>query len=278
MRFTKNVWWMGVVLLLLLGCSYLGAPISTPVPPTATSIPPTSTPIPFTATQIPAAATSISLTVPPRPTPTLNAVAEQAKAFADPILAAIANYPPYFEDDFSTNNKGWRIGGEQKERSAIVDGVARLIVTNNFTALDHERLNRKDFVLQIDARMVEGDHSTTLVPIFHLVGAYHHFNIELSSAKGHWIVRKLWGDPINQQTDFVKGWGVRPKGEWTRLTVVARGPRVAVYLNESPVAYFEDADFDRDGSNEFQCITVTEAVCEYDNVRFWSLAKIPGLP
>ena len=35
---------------------------------------------------------------------------DQARAFADPILAAIANHQPDFADDFSTAGSGWKIG------------------------------------------------------------------------------------------------------------------------------------------------------------------------
>jgi len=37
----------------------------------------------------------------------LSPQAEQARAFAEPILAAIANRLPDFEDDFSTPGSGW---------------------------------------------------------------------------------------------------------------------------------------------------------------------------
>lgn len=41
----QNIWWIGLTLLLLLGCSLLGIPTPTPVSPTSTPIPPTSTTI-----------------------------------------------------------------------------------------------------------------------------------------------------------------------------------------------------------------------------------------
>ncbi|MEK7328935.1 MAG: hypothetical protein AAB217_27130 [Chloroflexota bacterium] len=52
----------------------------------------------------------------------------------------------------------------------------------------------------------------------------------------------------------------------------------AVYLNGTPVAYFEDADFDTSGNTMLGCQSLGQAVCEFDNVKFWNLANVPGLP
>jgi len=72
-------------------------------------------------------------------------MAGQARALAEPILKAIADRPLDFQDDFSTAGKGWGIGGEPKEGSAIQDGVARLRVNDGSASLGNEVLNRKDF-------------------------------------------------------------------------------------------------------------------------------------
>jgi hypothetical protein len=41
------------------------------------------------------------------PTPTPDSPADQARAFAEPILAAIADRPPDYEDDFGDPTSGW---------------------------------------------------------------------------------------------------------------------------------------------------------------------------
>jgi Tol biopolymer transport system component/predicted Ser/Thr protein kinase len=209
-----------------------------------------------------------------------SSAADQARAFAEPILQAIADRKPDFEDDFSTADKGWSIGTESlgHEGSAIQDGVARLRINDGNASYNNAALDRSyDFALQMDARVAEGDSSTYLTVFFRVVAAEYWFSLDLHSANGSWGVSKSWGD--DQQTDLSTGQdNVRPLGEWMRITIVARGPRAAVYLNDAPVAYFEDADFDRSGRTVLKCTSIHQAVCEFDNVKFWNLENVPGLP
>jgi len=61
--------------------------------------------------------------------------------------------------------------------------------------------------------------------------------------------------------------------------IVARGPQAAVYLNGTPIAYLKDADFDRRSDQTvLHCESILQAVCEFDNVQFWNLDNVPGLP
>jgi hypothetical protein len=266
----KNIWWNGVILLLLLGCSLLGMPASTPVSPT-------SIPIPSTSTLIPSTSTPILTTVPPATPTTTSVQVEQARAFAEPILQAIANRKPDFADDYSTADKGW-IGGnlEQNESAVVQNGVARLEVKEMDVSIGNQALNRKDFILNVDARVAEGDKATHLIVNFHNLSGEYWFYVVVNSAGSTWNVDKRLA---GQQTNLASGQGnVSPFGEPTRITIVARGPRAAVYLNGKPVAYFEDADFDTPGNTFLFCESLGLAVCEFDNVEFWDLTKVPGLP
>ncbi|HKZ70391.1 MAG TPA: hypothetical protein VJ020_09945, partial [Anaerolineales bacterium] len=206
-----------------------------------------------------------------------DAMAEQARAFAEPILQAIADRKPNFEDDFSTAGKGW-VGGnlEQNELAVVQNGVARLEVKEKDVSFGNEALNRKDFVLQVDARVAEGDKATQLIVNFHNLSGEYWFYVVVNSAGNTWLSDKhMPGD----QRNLANGSGnVSPFGETTRIMIVARGPRAAVYLNDTPVAYFEDADFDTSGGTGLFCQSIRQAVCEFDNVKFWNLNNVPGLP
>jgi dipeptidyl aminopeptidase/acylaminoacyl peptidase len=202
--------------------------------------------------------------------------AEQARAFAEPILQAVADHKPDFEDDFSTADKGWGIGGETQEGSGIRDGVVRLKVKEGSATTGNTALGRKDFVLQLDARVAEGDKATQLIVNFHNLSSEYWFYVVVNSAGNTWLVDKhMPGD----QRNLANGVGtVSPFGEATRIVIVAHGPRAAIYLNNAPVAYFEDADFDTSGGTGLFCQSLGQALCEFDNVRFWNLANVPGLP
>jgi hypothetical protein len=252
----KHVWRIGLTLLLLFGCSPQTALTPTSIPPTPTLIP---------------------TTVPPASPPTTSIQVEQARAFAEPILQAIANRKPDFADDFSTADKGWGGGNlEQNELVVVQNGVARLEVEEKDVSFGNQALNRKDFVLQVEARVAEGDNATQLIVNFHNLSSEYWFYLDIDSAGSIWRVDKRLA---GQQTNLASGQGnVSPFGEPTRIIVVARGPRAAVYLNGTPVAYFEDADFDTSGSTMLFCESLRQSVCEFDNVEFWELAKVPGLP
>ena len=208
---------------------------------------------------------------------TLSPQAAQARAFAEPILQAVADRKPDFEDDFSTAGKGWSGGNLQPGESAVVqNGVARLEVKEKDASFGNEALNRKDFVLQLDARVAEGDKATQLIVHFHNLSGEYWFYLVVHSAGNTWLVDKhVPGD----QRNLANGSGnVSPFGEKTRIMIVARGPRAAIYLNGTPVAYFEDADFDTSGGTGLFCQSLGQAVCEFDNVKFWNLNNVPGLP
>ena len=158
----------------------------------------------------------------------------------------------------------------------IQDGVARLRAEKGGAYLSHEMLQPKDFVLQMDARLVEGDKEAEWQVMFHNQSGEHWYAINLSSVPRTWYVKKRLA---GQEYQFASGVGnVSPLGEITRIVVVTRGPRAAFYLNETPMAYFEDADFDTAGMIMLWCMSPGQVVCEFDNVRFWNLDNVPGLP
>jgi TolB protein len=205
-----------------------------------------------------------------------TSVPGQARAFAQPILAAIADRPPDFEDDFSAAGRGWGIGGEPQAGSAVQEGVVRLRVNEGSATTGNTALNRKDFVLEVQARVAEGDKATQLGVLVHTVSSEYWFRVEVTSAGNSWLVDK---NVPGQQPNLANGTGfVSPFGEPTHILIVARGPRAAVYLNWMPVAYFDDPDFDTSGGTGLFCQSLGQAVCEFDNVKFWNLANVPGLP
>jgi len=74
------------------------------------------------------------------------------------------------------------------------------------------------------------------------------------------------------------GGSVRPIGEANHIRIIARGPRFAFYLNDVLLAYFEESHLDAVHQIGFRCNALPEMVCEFDNVKFWNLDDVPGLP
>jgi predicted Ser/Thr protein kinase len=221
----------------------------------------------------------VEATPAPQPTATPTArlsVADQARAFAEPILAAIADRPPDYEDDFSTADRGWFTWIGKMGRPgdfAIEDGVAHFRLEQAELAMEHQALVQKDFVLQLDARLAAGDATSRMRVEFRVPLPEAGYKVELFSELGGWNLEwKQWGA---DQFQRIEGKGnVSPPGETTQITIVARGPKVAIYLNGTPVFHTEDAALDVAGRAYMMCHSLSETVCEFDNVKFWDISDL----
>ena len=72
-----------------------------------------------------------------------------------------------------------------------------------------------------------------------------------------------------------RGRGGSPVGETTHYMAVVRGDEAVIYLNNEAILYLNDPDLDSSGRITFGCESVIEAVCEFDNVKFWDLSNLP---
>ncbi len=247
-----------------------GVPSATPV-----AVAPTATEVIAIATPLVATATPLA-----EGTPGPSRV-DQVRAFAEPILAAIADRPPDFEDDFTTPDKGWNLRFFREPAKGdleIIDGVVRMAVFEGSEGiLEHERLMFKDFVLMVDSRQVSGSYPSVQVLDWGL--DYLHCSFFIGSGEAHWHLEKHVGD---QWYPGPEGSGdvVSPMGETNHILIVVRGPKVAVYLNDAPLAYVEDQDFDVPYEKwlSFACGGQPDMVCEFDNVKLWDISALvlPG--
>lgn len=241
---------------------------------------PSATPVALAASPTPQPMPTLT-TTPPLPTPP-SSPADQARAFAAPILAAIADRPPDFEDDFTTADKGWGLGfpggppnGDQLE---ITDGVVRMTLFEGSEGMVHHRgLVFKNFVLMVDSRQVSGGYRSSQMVVWGLND--HWGQLAIESGKRHWFLSK---GPSDQWPPRPEGSGdvVSPIGETNHILIVARGPQLAIYLNDVPVAYVEDQELDvaHGKSLSFNCGGRPDMVCEFDNIKLWNLDNVPGLP
>lgn len=83
----------GSLMVFIMGCASTLSSTSTPVS--------TDTSVPASAPENTASPAPIPITTPDPPVPTPDTQAAQARAFAEPILQAIANRPLDVEEDFS---------------------------------------------------------------------------------------------------------------------------------------------------------------------------------
>ncbi len=284
-KFTMIVAAIAVLAVLGLLLSRLDGRIAIVAPgastPTNTSAPtspaePTSTPRP-TQTESPTAMTG--------PTPTLAQDA-QARAFADPILQAIADAPPDVEDDFSSDSGNWSQGFSGKNSAQILEGVLRLTVVgaagDTWMGSSHPAMTADDFAVQFDARAtaMEFDSHFSILWRWLPVDNSSYQLALFPGLNGDWTLGGTGSgfagndflDVANGNSDSIK------LDEWFTVTIIGQGSRFVVLLENQPLAYFEDARRPSGrvvlGMNIFN----GAATAEFDNVKYWNLDNVAGLP
>jgi len=215
--------------------------------------------------------------VPASAVSTLTPQAEQARAFAEPILQAIADRPPDFEDDFSTADKGWRWEEPSGSSVAIKDGVLSMNTTRPYPSLwaKHELFTVPDFALQLEFR-----------PKTVLQDAGVGFGFRDTNGPGYGLEfypdYSTWGAwcvACGGNVELGKGNAdVVKMGVWTKLLIVAKGTEFAIYLNDKPFTYFSDDTLPRGLIKIGMNSRGHDTVVEFDNVKFWNLENVPGLP
>lgn len=198
-----------------------------------------------------------------------------ADGFARPILAAIANRKPDFQDDFSTGGKGWQLFDPPNVK--IANGVLKFSIPAGvaYGSANSPYMSDPDFVFQIDTKadtlkldshidikfrflMNQGDYDLSLYPDIASWGVLNH------GGSGKFLCQG--------QSDAVA------LGTWMKIIIIARGDRFAIYLNDQPLCYFMADDKPKGSIALGVGLTTGSAEVQFDNLKYWNLAKIPGLP
>lgn len=168
--------------------------------------------------------------------------------FAEPILAAIKDRTPDFQDNFSTTIGTWQSGTIE---SGVLRDTDSHSITNSFF------LNKPNFVFQVDV----GQPSTCCTH----VRANDNNSIYLSPQD--WGL--CWSFKSDCDWDFLT-WGTNK----IQVIVIVKGTQFAFYLDGAPRGY-QDRSSLGSGQAGLMC---SKETCEFDNVKFWNLDNVPNLP
>jgi tetratricopeptide (TPR) repeat protein len=207
---------------------------------------------------------------------------DQGRAFAEPILAAIANRKPNFEDDFSTASAGWEIDTYDNsglDQFAIENGQLRLFMggPRTLTHVRHPSVRFNDFVLVVDA-IIESPGSVEGPGIgwrYSAEGA-HSFVVWTNHV---WETR--YCNSSECEPNYASGdSGEIVAGKPVQLMVVAKGNTFALYLDGQPLAYADDPS--RPPGVEISLFAHSNAaersaIVAFDNFKIWNLADLSGL-
>jgi len=220
------------------------------------------------------------------PTATPNPIAEQAHAFAKPILAAITDRPPDYEDDFSDPGSGWpsRSTTDGDEWGYEDDAYSILVAPgyHDVSVLPDRPLELSDLVLEMDVQFVSGEWGHWYVSFRHSPGF-------IEQPAGAYSVKfypdgsfDLWknvggisGELIEEDAVYAPSFEQRTG--INRLTLIAQGPQIAIYMNGEPLWFVRDESLEKGTvmlavGNETGSSTLR---VHLDNFKVWDISGLP---
>ena len=223
-----------------------------------------------------------SVTSSPRPTRTTTPVPEWVTDFAEPILAAIADRTPDYQDDFSQASQDWQreMRDNCKDKGCVISNGVLTLSTNgrdSWTVLTIPcYLKFKTFVLRVDVNTSKL-HDENAAGIGYDNGYNHkgsQFSFEIKN-QGRW-----WYLPEPGLPGWDSGQLPFPYPKIVTFTIIVGDTKSAVYLNDTPVTIREFvAVVNRTGLTlRAWSDGTTPAIVEYDNLKIWDLDNVPNLP
>jgi hypothetical protein len=264
------------------------APTASPtVTPTSTTRPtrtptqtPTSTPtarptVTPTPTSTPTTRPTVTPTPTTRPTRTPTPQPAWVTDFAEPILAAIAERTPDFEDDFSTPDGGWNLSewcADLGRRLNYENGEMTMLGDECWAWRD---MWYPDFVAEMDARFLPGTPADSQWKF-----KYRHMGGGVDAASnvyefyfGGRVMAGLVGSdpPHRDKMDLTQLYGVALSGlNVNHVLVIAKGQAFALYINGRPVFYKIGIPIWPNGGIR---IDLDDTVA-LDNFKIWDISDI----
>lgn len=222
--------------------------------------------------------TSIPATATTQPTATKTPIPQNildAQAFAEPILIALPDIPPLFEDDFSYN-RGW-YRDPQPENASISDGAYHVASAEGWYSFPPTYFYRRDFAIQVD---IAAGSNTGMGFFFRMYEGAYYSTADVNLAAGTWRINL--GCPGCQDQDGRLGSDVVLSGQAATVLLIVKGQQGALYINSLPAAYFTDVGEYQEGRLGLYCQGETPDVSTpsgaFDNFILWDLWGAPLTP
>jgi hypothetical protein len=225
-------------------------------------------------------------------------LAEQARAFAEPILATIAARPPDYEDDFSDPGSGWDIGTQSGKPNVTIRGETGYIDGTYFVRADKATLadpmvcaagqnwnklgQAADFVLEADAAFVSGEGGDWQVQ-------FHRWEKPNTNKHGLYALLLGYDEVIGfhrcesggecLDLAYTTSSAIKGGTEWNHFRLIVRGLEMAAYVNGEPILYVNDSGYSEDfrtGRFSLDVCNPSEVPAEakWDNLKIWDISDL----
>lgn len=196
--------------------------------------------------------------------------------FANPLLAAVSNEKPSFQDDFS-QYRGWlnEMSGVKGRLYADLQDDMLLLELPERTKESfayNPRISVKNFVLTLDLRFYHGQPKDAVrIQFDHSSG--QEISFEFSNNRS-WEF--LWGtaDELNSISGIYEHF----PPEHIPVTIIMEGTGCAVYLNDEPLAYSDECREEPVPSSKAWTMTLRllrgsarAVIVNFDNLKLWDL-------
>jgi hypothetical protein len=204
-----------------------------------------------------------------RPTVTPSPVPSWVTDFSQPILDAIADRPPSFQDDFGLGSAGWEASRNCGQRMKYESG--ELVVID--CSVRRPGIDYSDFVIEFDAHILLGaaDNAEWLFrfrePYIQDPGALGHSLWITYSGHVRLGLNVVWNPENSEEIGQMANPGILSN----HILAIGKGPEIAIYLNDQPLFYssnsillFGDFGFSSYGTN-----------LAIDNFKIWNIYDLP---
>jgi serine/threonine protein kinase len=211
--------------------------------------------------------------------------ADQAHAFADPILQAITDRDSDYGEDFSDPGSGWPSGSTADGDKWGYEDDAYLILATYLPQGECCIGVRpdlapwfSDFVLEVDAHVVSGGRGAWFVVFRDSAQAHYGVSFRPDGTLGIW--RNVGGAHAQLVETDAGTPAFRRGAETNHLTIVARGPRIAVYVNGEPLWFVHD-ESSSEGAFALGVENQTDKATlevHFDDIEVWDISDLvlPG--
>lgn len=213
--------------------------------------------------------------------------------FTEPILKAIADRLPTYQDDFDNPSSGWHNGPTTEHPNVKIDGEKRydngeyFIALNGITSAepvicsgveDRHVGSYSDFVAEFDVRYVSGIEGDWHLQFHRSPSGLYKFGLTRS---GYVNFGKCgFGlDECLGLADY-SGSPIHRGEEWNHIQLIVQGTRMAAYVNSMPVLYAEDALAVPEHTKGYFSLNLCNfgsapLETRWDNFKLWDVSDLP---